>query len=79
VSLWLTVPLALLSGALLVRIFIIFHDCAHGSYFNSRRVNDCVGVIAGVLTFSPTGAGNTRSITAAQEISIDAEQGTYGR
>jgi omega-6 fatty acid desaturase (delta-12 desaturase) len=53
VSLWLTVPLALLSGALLVRIFIIFHDCAHGSYFNSRRANDFVGFIAGVLTFSP--------------------------
>jgi omega-6 fatty acid desaturase (delta-12 desaturase) len=53
VSLWLTVPLAVLSGAFLVRIFIIFHDCAHGSYFNSRRANDIVGFIAGVLTFSP--------------------------
>jgi omega-6 fatty acid desaturase (delta-12 desaturase) len=53
VSLWLTVPLAVLSGALLVRIFIIFHDCTHGSYFRSRRANDIVGFIAGVLTFSP--------------------------
>lgn len=43
VSLWLTVPLAILSGALLVRIFIIFHDCTHGSYFRSRRANDIVG------------------------------------
>src|SRR5690606_37201551 len=40
VSIWLTVPLALLSGALLVRIFIIFHDCAHGSYLSPRRAND---------------------------------------
>lgn len=53
VSLWLTVPLAALSGALLVRIFIIFHDCTHGSYFRSRLANDIVGFIAGALTFSP--------------------------
>jgi omega-6 fatty acid desaturase (delta-12 desaturase) len=53
VSVWLTVTLAILSGALLVRIFIIFHDCAHGSYLRSRRANDIVGFIAGVLTFSP--------------------------
>lgn len=53
VSLWLAVPLAALSGVLLVRIFIIFHDCTHGSYFRSRRANDIVGFIAGALTFSP--------------------------
>lgn len=53
VSLWLTVPLALLSAGFLVRIFIILHDCAHGSYFNSRRANEIVGRIAGVLTFTP--------------------------
>ncbi len=53
VSLWLTVPLAVLSGALLVRIFIIFHDCSHGSYLRSRRANDIVGCITGALTFSP--------------------------
>jgi acyl-lipid omega-6 desaturase (Delta-12 desaturase) len=53
VSLWLTVPLAILSGVLLVRVFIIFHDCTHGSYFRSRRANDILGFVAGVLTFSP--------------------------
>jgi omega-6 fatty acid desaturase (delta-12 desaturase) len=53
VSLWLAIPLAALSGVFLVRIFIIFHDCTHGSYFRSRRANDIVGFIAGVLTFSP--------------------------
>ena len=53
VSLWLTVPLAALSGGLLVRIFIIFHDCAHGSFLKSRRANEIVGFIAGVLTFTP--------------------------
>ncbi|HEX4969567.1 MAG TPA: fatty acid desaturase [Steroidobacteraceae bacterium] len=53
ISLWLTVPLAIVSAAFLVRIFIIFHDCTHGSYFRSRRANDVVGFIAGALTFTP--------------------------
>ena len=53
VSWWLVVPLAILAGAFVVRIFIIFHDCGHGSYFKSRRANDIVGFIAGVLTFTP--------------------------
>src|SRR4030095_16515942 len=53
VSLWLTVPLAVLAGAFLVRLFIIFHDCGHGSYFSSRRANDIVGFIPGALTFTP--------------------------
>jgi len=53
VSWWLTVPLAVLAGGLLMRIFIIFHDCGHGSYFKSRWANDTLGFIAGVLTFTP--------------------------
>ena len=53
VSWWLTVPLAALAGAFRVRIFIIFHDCGHGSFFRSRRANDIVGFISGVLTFTP--------------------------
>jgi omega-6 fatty acid desaturase (delta-12 desaturase) len=53
VSWWLTVPLALLAGGFLVRIFIIFHDCGHGSYFRTGRANDILGFIVGVLTFTP--------------------------
>ena len=53
ISLWLTVPLVLLGGGLIVRMFIIFHDCGHGSFLSSRRVNDVLGSIAGVLTFTP--------------------------
>lgn len=53
VSIWLTLPLGVLAGGFLVRLFIIFHDCGHGSYFRSRRLNDLVGRIIGVLTFSP--------------------------
>jgi acyl-lipid omega-6 desaturase (Delta-12 desaturase) len=53
ISWWLVAPLALLAGALLVRVFIIFHDCGHGSFFKSRLANDTVGFIAGLLTFTP--------------------------
>ena len=48
-SLVLTVPTA----AFLVRLFIIQHDCGHGSYFRSRRVRDTVGFCIGVLTLTP--------------------------
>jgi len=53
VSWWLVIPLAVLAGAFLVRTFIIFHDCTHGSFFTSRRANDIVGFITGVLVFTP--------------------------
>src|SRR4051812_17542035 len=53
ISWWLLLPLAILAGAFLVRVFIIFHDCGHGSYFRSRRANDIVGFITGLLTFTP--------------------------
>jgi omega-6 fatty acid desaturase (delta-12 desaturase) len=53
ISWWLVLPLAILAGGFMVRIFIIFHDCGHGSYFESRRVNDIVGFISGVLTLTP--------------------------
>jgi omega-6 fatty acid desaturase (delta-12 desaturase) len=52
-SWWLTFGLAVLAGMFLVRIFIIFHDCGHGSFFKSHLANDIVGFITGVLTFTP--------------------------
>lgn len=53
VSWWLTLPLAMLAGLLLVRVFIIFHDCGHGSNFKSRAANDIIGFLTGLLTFTP--------------------------
>jgi acyl-lipid omega-6 desaturase (Delta-12 desaturase) len=53
VSVWLTLPLAVLAAGFMVRIFIISHDCGHGSFFPSRRANDILGFITGVLTFTP--------------------------
>ena len=53
ISLWLALPLALLAAAFQLRIFIIFHDCGHGSFFRSRWLNDLVGSITGILCFTP--------------------------
>jgi acyl-lipid omega-6 desaturase (Delta-12 desaturase) len=52
-SYWLTLGLALLAAGFLVRIFIIQHDCGHGSFFKSRKANDFLGSVCGVLTFTP--------------------------
>ncbi len=40
-------------GGLLIRTFIIMHDCSHGSFLPWPRVNDTIGFITGVLTFTP--------------------------
>src|SRR5438046_2642653 len=53
VSWWLTFPLAILAGGFLIRVFIIFHDCGHGSFFRSRRANNIWGFLSGLLTFTP--------------------------
>lgn len=53
ISWWLVVPLAVLTAGFMVRTFIIFHDCGHGSFFKSKRANDVTGFITGVLTFTP--------------------------
>jgi omega-6 fatty acid desaturase (delta-12 desaturase) len=53
ISYWLMVPIAILAAGFLVRIFIIFHDCGHGSFFRSRRANDVTGAIAGLLLLTP--------------------------
>ena len=53
ISAWLIPPLAIVAGGFLTRVFIIHHDCGHGSFFKSRRANDVYGFITGVLTFTP--------------------------
>jgi omega-6 fatty acid desaturase (delta-12 desaturase) len=50
---WVTLALAVPAAGFLVRSFIIFHDCAHGSFFRSRRANTFWGVLTGVLIFTP--------------------------
>ena len=53
VSYWLTLAIAGVAGGFLIRIFIIFHDCGHGSFFRSQRANHVLGFVTGVLTFTP--------------------------
>ncbi len=53
-SYWLTLILIIPAAGFLVRIFIIFHDCGHGSFFKSKAANRNVGFILGVLTFTPS-------------------------
>jgi omega-6 fatty acid desaturase (delta-12 desaturase) len=53
VSYWLTAFLIVLAAGFLVRLFIIFHDCGHGSYFKSQRANRMVGMFFGILAFTP--------------------------
>jgi omega-6 fatty acid desaturase (delta-12 desaturase) len=48
-ALLLTIP----GAALLVRLFMIQHDCGHGSFFRSRRANDWLGRAIGVATLTP--------------------------
>lgn len=52
-SYWLTLALSVLAAGFLVRIFIIFHDCGHGSFFKSVLLCRIVGIIAGGLAFTP--------------------------
>ncbi|MFZ1988245.1 MAG: fatty acid desaturase [Alphaproteobacteria bacterium] len=52
---WLTLLLAVPTAGLLVRLFIIQHDCGHGSYFKTRFVNDVLGRFMSVFTLTPYG------------------------
>ncbi len=52
-GLWAAAVLILPAGALLVRLFMIQHDCGHGSFFKSRWANDMAGRALGVLTLTP--------------------------
>lgn len=53
ISYWLTLLLAIPAAGFMVRTFIIFHDCGHGSFFRSKRANNWLGIITGILTFTP--------------------------
>lgn len=53
VSYWLTLVLAIPAAGFLIRIFIIFHDCGHGSFFRSSKINHFWGTVTGFLVFTP--------------------------
>ena len=53
VSYLLTLALAFPTAGFMMRTFIIFHDCGHGSFFKSRKANDVMGIITGLINFTP--------------------------
>jgi omega-6 fatty acid desaturase (delta-12 desaturase) len=52
---WLTLLLAIPAGGLVVRLFIIQHDCGHGSFLASQDANDRVGRFVSLFTMTPYG------------------------
>lgn len=50
---WASLILAIPTSGFIMRIFIIQHDCGHGSFFKDQKINDRVGAICGVFTMTP--------------------------
>lgn len=53
ISYWITLALSVFAAGFMVRIFIIFHDYGHGSFFKSGRLNKIIGIITGIIVFTP--------------------------
>lgn len=53
ISYWLTLAFAVVTAGFVIRIFIIFHDCCHQSFFKNRKLNSIVGTITGIITMFP--------------------------
>lgn len=52
-SYWLALPFIIVAAGFMIRTFIIFHDCGHGSFFRSKKANNFWGTVTGILTFTP--------------------------
>jgi omega-6 fatty acid desaturase (delta-12 desaturase) len=50
---WITLLLAIPASGFLLRLFMIQHDCGHGSFFKSRKANDMLGGVIGVVALMP--------------------------
>ena len=53
ISYLLSLVLVLPTAGFLIRVFIIFHDAGHGSFFRKSRWNRIIGNIAGIITLAP--------------------------
>jgi len=52
VSYWLVLPVAFVAAGFLLRTYIVFHDCTHGSFLPTKRANTIVGVLTGLLVYA---------------------------
>ncbi|WP_017547766.1 fatty acid desaturase [Salinicoccus carnicancri] len=50
ISFWLSLPFSVITAGFMIRSFIIFHDCTHGSFFRNKKLNDFFGTFTGVIT-----------------------------
>ncbi|MEC9367627.1 MAG: fatty acid desaturase [Pseudomonadota bacterium] len=50
---WAALLIATLAAGFMLRLFIIQHDCGHGSFFPHKRLNDWVGRVLGIFTLTP--------------------------
>lgn len=53
ISPWLTLAIAVIASGFVIRIFIIFHDCTHYSFFKNNNLNRRVGTVLGIITLFP--------------------------
>jgi omega-6 fatty acid desaturase (delta-12 desaturase) len=53
VSYWLVLALAIPASGFLLRTYIVFHDCSHGSFLPGKRANKICGIATGLLVYSP--------------------------
>lgn len=52
----LALVVAVPTAGFLLRTYILFHDCAHGSFLPSKRANRWLGRILGLIVFTPFSA-----------------------
>src|SRR5690625_1061867 len=52
-SVWLSIGLSVIASGFIVRCFIIFHDCTHGSFYRNKKKNNILGTITGIMTLFP--------------------------
>ncbi|ESU33732.1 fatty acid desaturase [Bacillus sp. 17376] len=72
ISYLLTIGIAVLAAGFMIRIFIIFHDCTHHSFFRNRTANKVVGTLTGVLTLFPYSQwGHEHSVHHATSSNLD--------
>ena len=76
---WLAGGLSVVAAGFLLRTFIVFHDCAHGSFLPSKRANALLGAALGVLVYTRLrcGGASTRFITRPRAISTAGASGTF--